>query len=629
MKKQFFVILLTALPFLGFSQKTGVHSYSIDITKVINDRVKVSVDASAVGLGDATDGQYAFHFPATIPGTYATLDFGRFIHDFLAFDEKSNLLKVKKKGNSYYIYGKPHRIEYWAEDTFDAKIRKNKVFEPAGTNNQERRNFLLNNAGYFGFFEGMEELPVTLEVVKSPTLYGISAMESYTYGNTQVFNARNYHHFLDCPVMVSKPDTTSFRLGGARVTISVFTENGRELSDEIYGAVKTSMGAIEEFLEGELPVKDYAFIFYIKDYTEFEGLFNGSEFSLKMVLKAIRQLSGKGFGALEHGNSSVYFLPDFGGNSVLDDMADVCIHEFFHILTPLGLHSEEIGHFDYIDPKMSEHLWLYEGVTEYFAGISQVKGGVISKDQYVRSLLREKLVTSAKFPNDKMSFTEMSANVLDKPYKKQYPQVYQRGAVIGALLDIRIMELTQGKMTLKDVILELRERYGAEKSFKDEEIIAEFVALVHPDLQSFFDRYVTGNQDLPVKEYLSKVGIHYDRSYVGPLVVDPISDNDVKAKRVRGTNAVVIKKVGKKEFLGLQEGDRVERSKELTQNPYGGVTEGTVVPIEIVRDGTTIEIPYTVRYEKGAKGHFIRFAREPNARELQLQELWLGNGPIH
>jgi predicted metalloprotease with PDZ domain len=48
-------------------------------------------------------------------------------------------------------------------------------------------------------------------------------------------------------------------------------------------------------------------------------------------------------------------------------MMDVT-HEFFHIVTPLSIHSKEIQDFDYND-KMSEHLWMYEGVTEYFANL--------------------------------------------------------------------------------------------------------------------------------------------------------------------------------------------------------------------------------------------------------------------
>ena len=621
--KLLLLALLAALYVTG--QNTGVHSYAIDLTHVVEDRVKVTVDASLVQLSNPKDNQYKFHFPATIPGTYATLDYGRFIQDFKAYNTGGQPLKVKHKGNTFTIYGKPERIEYWADDTFDARIRKNKVFEPAGTNNQERTNFLLNAAGYFGFFEGKEALPVALEITKSPSLYGLSALEGYSYGNTQNFYARDYHHFLDCPIMVSKPDTTSFKLGGAKVTIGVFTENGRELSQEIYEQVETSMKAIEAFLEGNLPVENYAFLFYIKDHTEFEGLFSGQEIKVGTIIKAIRTLAGKGFGALEHGNSSVYYLPDFGGTTVLDGMADVCIHEFFHILTPLGLHSEEIGNFDYINPKMSQHLWLYEGITEYFAGISQLKGGVIDKEEYIQSLLRGKIRAADRYPTAKMSFTEMSENVLKNPYKKQYGQVYQRGALMGALLDIRIMELTGGKKDLHDIILALRDVYGPNKSFKDPQIIAEFVALVHPDLQGFFDDYVTGRNELPTKEYLNKVGIDYDRRYAGPVVVDPLRDNGYKTRGIRSTDYLEIKNISKENPYQLEKGDRVQRYADELETAYGGPKEGSPLVLLIERNGTKFTVPYKVAYTTGSKKHYIRFQRNPTAAQSALQKLWFKN----
>ena len=620
-------VLVLALLFSlsAFPQKTGAHSYKIDLTNVVDDRVKVTVDATLTNLSETFDGKYRFNFPATIPGTYATLDYGRFIHDFKAFDASGKTLKVSKKKNTFTIKGKPAKLEYWAEDSFDAKIRKNEVFEPAGTNNQERRNFLLNAAGYFGFFEGLEDLPVSLEVNKSPSLYGLSAMESYSYGNTQNFYARDYHHFLDCPVMVSKPDTTSFMLGGAKVTIGVFTENGRELSRDIYKQVETSMKAIEAFLQGDLPVDNYAFIFYIKDHTEFESLFNGSEIKISTIFKALRKLAGKGFGALEHGNSSVYYLPDFGGTTVLDGMADVCIHEFFHILTPLGLHSEEIGNFNYIEPKMSKHLWLYEGITEYFAGISQVKGGVITKDEYLTKVLKGKIRSAARYPTEKMSFTEMSENVLDKPYKKQYGQVYQRGALMGALLDIRIMELTQGEKDLHDIILTLRDKYGPNESFKDDEIIEDFVSLVHPDLQQFFDSYVTGREELPVKEYLAKVGVDYDRRYEGQLIAHPVNDNDVKRSRLIVGQQMTIKKVGKDDFVGFQPGDKVSILDDKLFSGPQALEPGETIEISVLRDGQNIKLPYTVRTVEGSKSHYIREANDMTTVEATLQQLWFSN----
>lgn len=617
-------LLLLLLPLLCVGQKTGYHSYTLDLVNVKDDRVKVTVDATKMNFGDYIVGA-EFNFPATIPGTYATLDYGRFIKDFKAYGAESKSLKVKKKGNTYVIKGEPKKIEYWVDDSFDSKVRKNKIFEPAGTNNQEGRNFLINAAGYFGFFTGAEEMPITLEVKKSPSLYGLSAMKGYSYGNTQNFHAKDYHQLLDCPIMFSKPDTTSFKLGPTKVTIGVFSESGRKLSEDIYEQVRLSMGAIESFLHGDLPVDRYAFIFYIKDLSEFQGLMEGTEIKLGTIVKALRELNGQGFGALEHGNSSVYYLPDFGNDMVLDQIADVCIHEFFHIITPLGLHSEEIGNFNYIDPQMSKHLWLYEGITEYFAGISQVKGGVITRDEYIRSILRQKIVTADRYPTDKMPFTEMSENVLHKPYKKQYIQVYQRGALMGALLDIRIMELTQGEKDLLDVVLELRDTYGPDTSFKDDGFIEEFVALVDPDLQQFFDDYVSGTEPLPVQEYLAKVGVEYDRNYFGPLIAHPVNDNDVKRSRLIVGQKVTIKKVGKDDFMGFKSGDKVSILDDKLFSGPQALEPGETIEISVSRDGQDIQLPYKVRTIEGSKSHYIREVQDMTAAQAALQLLWFSN----
>ena len=66
-------LLLFLLPLLSFGQKTGYHSYALDLVNVEGDRVKVTVDATKMNFGDYVAG-VEFNFPATIPGTYATLD---------------------------------------------------------------------------------------------------------------------------------------------------------------------------------------------------------------------------------------------------------------------------------------------------------------------------------------------------------------------------------------------------------------------------------------------------------------------------------------------------------------------------------------------------------------------------
>ena len=76
------------------------------MTDVVNDRVKVSLNAKFLGFSDAENNKYTFHFPTTIPRTYATLDYGRFIHDFKIRTKPihgSNQLQINKIGKNVPI----------------------------------------------------------------------------------------------------------------------------------------------------------------------------------------------------------------------------------------------------------------------------------------------------------------------------------------------------------------------------------------------------------------------------------------------------------------------------------------------------------------------------------------------
>jgi predicted metalloprotease with PDZ domain len=137
----------------------------------------------------------------------------------------------------------------------------------------------------------------------------------------------------------------------------------------------------------------------------------------------MQENDAKGFGALEHPTATTVVLP-INKRELVKSMMDVVSHEFFHIVTPLSIHSKEIQDFDYNDPKMSEHLWMYEGVTEYFANLFQINQGLITEEDFYNRL-SDQMERSAM--NDTMSFTTMSANVLKQPYKDQYINVYQRG----------------------------------------------------------------------------------------------------------------------------------------------------------------------------------------------------------
>jgi predicted metalloprotease with PDZ domain len=113
----------------------------------------------------------------------------------------------------------------------------------------------------------------------------------------------------------------------------------------------------------------------------FLGKINAKKkYSVFLYLSSLTEEDAKGFGALEHPTATTVVLPEvMPKEELVKSMMDVVSHEFFHIVTPLSIHSKEIQDFDYNDPKMSQHLWMYEGVTEYFANLFQINQGLIDE----------------------------------------------------------------------------------------------------------------------------------------------------------------------------------------------------------------------------------------------------------
>lgn len=597
--------------------------YSLNLNQVESNKLKVNMS-----IGNLTYSKFKdttqFQFPKTIPGTYAVMDYGKYISDFKAYDAANNELRYLKQGeNNFIIYGKPKKLTYIVSDSYHTKVKENKIFEPAGTNIQKDKNYILNNSGFFGFFKGTENTGIQIEITKDPKFYAITSLPSISNSTEQIFHAKDYHELVDNPIMISEPDTTSFMIANCKITIGVYNESGRKISKDIYKEIETTMIALAQFFDNKLPVNNYAFIIYLRDYTELKQTIEGKEIGFFDIVKLIKKLKGQNFGALEHGQSSVYFLPDFGNELAGKQIKEIATHEFLHILTPLNLHSEHIGNFNFENPIMSKHLWLYEGITEYFAGLALTQGKVISPWDYLNKTLTGKIKSAEKFPFTKMSFTEMSENVFNEPYKTQYGQVYERGALLGALLDIEIISLTNGEKSLKDVVMGLSVQYGKNNSFSEEEFIKEFVAASHPGVQNFFDRYITGKDTLAIDKILAKVGVEYKTEYKGLVPVSPYEG--VKFKLLTLGNKRPIKSASKKNPYGFKEGDLVESSlvKKYASTEFGYLADGEKYMVEIERDGKPMKIEITNKMIEGSTKNYLFRMKNRTAEQERNYKKWL------
>jgi len=214
-------------------------------------------------------------------------------------------------------------------------------------------------------------------------------------------------------------------------------------------------------------------------------------------------------------------------------MIDVVAHEFFHIVTPLSVHSEDVHYFDFHQPTFSKHLWMYEGVTEYFAQHFQVHQGLMTDAEFYEQIMSK--IGISKYFDDSMSFTTMSENILDKPYADNYINVYQKGALIGMCIDILMREESNGNRSMLSLMKELSNKYGKNKPFVDDNLISEITAMTYPSVGEFLKTNVEGTTPIDYSHFFSKVGLTLAKEKVETNYLQAGSGFIITANQEQGT----------------------------------------------------------------------------------------------
>ena len=461
---------------------------SIDLVNIVDDKVQVGINPGAF-----TNSTVIFRIPKTVPGTYSSDNYGQYIEDFEALDYKGNLLQsIKLDDNSWSISGAVQldKVQYWVNDTYDTENDvEDAVFSPAGTNIVEGSNFMLNLHGFVGYFDGFKEVPYAIQIKKPADLLATTTLSGEVDRKPDplwdAFTGKRYFEVIDNPIMYAKPNIETFEINGITVTLSLYSPNNVYKASDLKDKMVAMMGAQKKFLGDVDSTKEYNILLYMSD---------------------INIPDARGFGALEHHTSTVVVLPEAMDIGRLEQaMVDVVSHEFFHIVTPLSVHSKEIQYFDFNNPKMSEHLWMYEGTTEYFANLFQIQQGLISEEEFYERMLTK--IVNSKFYDDNMSFTEMSKNILEQPYEPNYANVYEKGALINMCLDIILRENSNGEKGMLWLMKELSKKYGTDIPFEDEALFEEIVSMTYPEVDVFFKEHVIGATPIDYDVFFAKVGL--------------------------------------------------------------------------------------------------------------------------
>ncbi len=537
-----------------------------------------------------------YQFAATAPGTYQTMDIGRYVKSFKAYDADGNEIKTDHISVNQWLLSTPEKINkivYRISDTWNTKVDSNYIYQMCGSA-IEPNDVLINGQCVFGYFHGMQSYPIKVKIDYPQDWVAGTALPLDKDG---YYDADTFDRIVDSPILLGKLTEASLDVGKTKIDVYTYSKTGMIKSVEMVNLLKDILAAESDFMEG-LPVSHYTFLFHFEDMS---------------------------VGAWEHSYSSEYIYQELPLATLRNDIRSVVAHEFFHILTPLTIHSELVAKFNFVKPVMSQHLWFYEGVTEWAAHILQLRDHLITLDQYL-NVLHDKLTANDAYRQD-LSLTDLGIHCTEM--QDQYPNIYMKGAIVAGLLDIKLLQLSHGKRGLREVIHQLSKMYGPDKPFSEKNFFADFTRLTYPEIGDFFNKYIEHADKLPVKEYYALLGINYtelegyDSSKVSLGLQLGFKDNRLVVNSVSADSYNKgIFKPG--DILYKFEGDEITLAS--LQKMYAKIKNmkmGEELNITVLRDGK--EVPLTAKVTARAIKHVFSINNSASPEEIQFRNAWLKN----
>ncbi len=485
MQRTFFLLFLVALSSIVQAQSTSgaKYVYHINLNEFTNDQLHVKLKYKGQLGKKAT-----FCLPKIIPGIYDATNFGKYVENFKALDKEGKQLEVKALDENCWSISDAHQlasISYLVNDGWESFDLKDPRPYRSAESTFNTDHVIISTPAIFGYFKTLEDVPFEINVFKPEHYYGATSLVKQKTGAAfEVLSANDYHQLVDAPILYAAPDTAIIQLPNIEVEVACYSSTGEALAREVATHIKPLLKSQTNYLGGKLPVSKYTFIIYHQLNPNKNAYISEG---------------------LEHASSTLVlmYLPN-DIETIRATMFHTASHEFFHNIMPIALHSHEIENYNYNQPVFSKHLWLYEGMTEYFTIHMPVVYELHTLNKFIDEL--ERKVSKAKQYTSNLSLTAMSLNPIE--HQEQYMNIYFKGALFNLCLDIKLREWSKGSYGVQALVRDLIEAYGPNKPFEDDELFNEIVRITgYQELHDFFERYLVNNEPLPVKEHLLKVGL--------------------------------------------------------------------------------------------------------------------------
>ena len=557
--------------------------------------------------------------PVWTPGSYLIREYARHIQDFAATDAAGHSLRWEKMNkDSWRVFtggAREWRATY--------RVYANELSVRTSELNSDHA--FWNNATLLMYLDGYIKSPATLKVNPQPG-WEIATGLPVVPGEANTYRAENFDVLYDSPFEVSDFKVLSFSVKGVEHRIVIDGEGNYDPA-LMTGDVKKIVEAEVELMGGEIPYHDYTFILHLR--------------------------SNAG-GGLEHLNSTALGYPRYGFRSRVNQVSTsaapfaaqadrdyqgflgLVAHEFFHLWNVKRIRPDALGPFDYTKENYTKLLWAAEGITDYYADIALRRAGLMSAKDYLAAQARAMQSLQETPGRLVQSAEDSSFDTWIKYYRQDENSVnsqvsyYEKGALLGLLLDLEIRKRSGGARSLDDVMrYHYNEFYKKGRNYTPRDFQKTCELMAGVSLEQFFARFVRGREELDYDGALSAAGLRLDttgnsakpttRDYLGASLAQE-GDRLMVRNVIAGSAAYE---------QGLNAGDQIvafngaRASLEFVLTRLGEKKPGDAVRLTIFRfdDLRVLEIKLGVA--RAADFRIVSVAN-PNEQQKQIYQAWLG-----
>jgi predicted metalloprotease with PDZ domain len=438
-----------------------------------------------LGYTSAAPANVELVMPVWTPGSYLVREYERHVQDFVAQGDGGRILRwTKVNKNTWRVEtagGRELRVRY--------SVYANEL--TVRTSELNDRHAFWNNATLLMYPEGLLGAPSTLHVEPFGG-WKIATGLPAVAGARDTFRAENFDVLYDSPFIASDFRVLPFEVKG--VAHRVVIDGEGDYDAERIGRDVQRVVEAEVALMGDIPYRDYTFILLLGE---------------------------KGGGGLEHLNSTALTWRRFGFSTVEDwrNFAGLVAHEFFHLWNVKRIRPDALGPFDYTRENYTRLLWVAEGFTEYYAGVFVRRAGLMTDRQHLEALARGIQNVQNTPGRLEQSAEEASFDAWIKYYRPDENSVnsavsyYDKGSLLGLLLDLEIRRRSNGARSLDDVMRALyADFYKKGRNYTPEDFQRAAERAAGAGLEEFFSRYVRGREELNYDAALAWAGLRLDTS---------------------------------------------------------------------------------------------------------------------